>query len=177
MNPGIPSATLAVSLLAAFGATTSAAQATQIVEDTNMGVRLLVPKGWTVESKSNGPYISCDPKKRGEPICYLSVESRKAAANQTTISDADREKFKKWSSAGGTQAVSGRDVKIGGYAAYETLAKSGRDTTQRTYVLMSSPARLIDLTFYATAEGRSDYYSENKAAMEKAISTLAPLKK
>lgn len=52
------------------------------------------------------------------------------------------------------------------------MVKSGKDTTYRAFVLMDSPPRVIDVTFYG--DGKADYYTRFKPAVDKALGTLAP---
>ncbi len=139
-----------------------------------MDVRLLIPQNWSWEPKSNGPFISCEPKRDNPPACYLSVEIRKAAPNQNAITDADRQKWREWASSRGSYPIrSTRDVKISRYPAFETVAKMDEATVYRVFVLMDSPARVIDMTFYASWGGK-DYYERYKPAMDAVLSTLAP---
>ena len=175
MNAEIRITAIFLSLMAIVGPSSSAAQTTQVVEDSEFGVRLLIPKSWSWERKSNGPFISCEPKKDNPPVCYLSVEIRKAAPNQSIITDADRRTWKEWASGGGMQQVhSVRDVKIAGYPAFETVSKTGRDTVYRVFVLVDSPPRVIDMTFYGSGDGKNDYYSQHKPAIDTALRSLTP---
>ena len=171
-KPSLFLAAFALSLFAPLGV---AAQATQPLEDASMGVRMQVPKAWLVEQKSNGPMASCDPNMTRIVVCYLSLSMTKAAAGQTAFTDADRDKFKKWSaSGGGGPVVEARDVKLSGFPAFETVTKSGRDTVYRAFVLMDSPPRVIDVTFYG--DGKGDWYGRYKLAVDKAMGTITAWK-
>jgi len=175
MNAEIRIMAIFLSLMAILGTSTAAAQTTQVVEDSEFDIRLLIPKNWSWERKGNGPFVSCEPKKDNPPVCYLSVEIRKAAPNQSVITDANRQRWKEWASGGGTQKVqSVRDVKIAGYPAFETVSKTGRDTIYRVFVLLDSPPRVIDMTFYGSGDGKNDYYSQHKPAIDTALSSLTP---
>jgi hypothetical protein len=175
MNAVIRLAAAFLSMAAIVGASSSAAQATQVVESPDFNVRLLIPKSWSWEPKSNGPFISCAPKAANPVDCYLSVERRKAAPGQGGITDANRQQWKDWASGGGMQQVqSARDVRIAGYPAFETVSKAGRDTIYRVFILMDSPPRVIDVTFYGSGDGKNDYYRQNKPAVDTVLGSLAP---
>jgi hypothetical protein len=167
-------ATAALFPAAISAAPLSQAQATQAVEDRDMDIRLLVPGSWSWETKSNGPFISCEPKRSEPTACYLAVEMRKGAPKDGRITDADRQKWKGWASSGGmNRVVAARDAKIAGYPAFETVSKADEMTIYRVFVLMDSPARLIDFTYLASW-GRKDHYERYKPAIDAALATLSP---
>jgi hypothetical protein len=171
---------LVILLFAFVAASPAMAQSTKVVEDKDLGVRLSIPSNWEFRSRDRDVFIDCAPGKedRGRPACYITVEKRKAPPDQKAITDADRTKWKGWSSPdSGTPIISNGDIKVAGFPAYEVVTRSGtkRDSPRyrRVFILVAGKG-VFDASF-ATILDDSDYDRYNPA-FGKALDTLAPLK-
>lgn len=158
------------------------AQPTQIVEDKNVGVRFVIPNEWTWERRQSDIFVNCAPKIESRPGmlgCYFTVRKIKAAAGQTSITDADREKWKSWASANGMRRiVSTRDLKVAGFPALEVVVKHGTDpgaaVSRRVFVLMPA-AGVVDASFYAHWNDQ-DQSARFDRAFRTALDSLKALK-
>ena len=155
------------------------AQSTQVAQDKDVGVRLSIPKKWEYRSRDRDIFIDCAPDKgdRGRPACYITVEKRKAPADQKAITDADRVKWKGWAAGDGNPVISTRDTTVAGFPAYEFVKRSGAKPDsprhKRVFVLVPGTG-VFDISF-ATILDDKDYDRYNPAVTS-ALDTLAPLK-
>ena len=172
-------------VVALSGSLPAIAQSTKLVVDKDVNVKLSIPKDWESRSRDRDVFVDCAPGKddSGRPACYFTIERRKVPPDQKAIADADREKWKGWTSANGMRPiVSTRDLKIAGYPAYEVLARSGTgrgDPLQRrVFILVPGTGQVFDATFLAMGDGRGegDQYDRYALAVATALETLAPAK-
>ena len=155
------------------------AQSTQVAQDKDVGVRLSIPKKWEYRSRDRDIFIDCAPDKgdRGRPACYITVEKRKAPADQKAITDADRVKWKGWAAGDGNPVISTRDTTVAGFPAYEVVKRMGAkpDSSRQKRVFVLVPGTgVFDISF-ATIVDDKDYDRYNPAVTS-ALDTLAPLK-
>ena len=124
-----------VILLFAFSAGDLAmAQSAKLVQDKDVGVRLSIPSNWEYRSRDRDIFIDCAPGKddRGRPACYITVGKRKAPLDQKAVTDADRARWKGWSSTDSSSPIiSTRDFKVAGFPAYEVVKRSLRYALRR----------------------------------------------
>ena len=160
----------------------SAAQAAQVVEDKNVGVRFTIPKEWEWRSRQRDIFVNCAPKiqsRPGMPGCYFTVQRHTIAQGQRVISDPDRARWKEWTMAGGMRPlVSTRDLKVGGFPAYEVVVKQGKErgaaAGPRVFVLIPESG-VIDLMLYAHWDNE-DQTARVEPAFRAALDSLKPVK-
>jgi hypothetical protein len=154
------------------------AQPTQVVDDKDLGVRLAIPKDWTWRSRDRDVFVNCAPKiesRPGMPGCYIALQKIKAGPGQTSITDADRAKWKSWTSADGMrQIVSTRDLKVAGFPAFEVIAKDGKQRAPRVFVLVPGLG-VIDAWLYASWQDQ-DQSARFDPAFRAALDSLKPVK-
>jgi hypothetical protein len=173
---------LVIFLLAMANTRLAIAQSTQLVEDTNVGVRLSIPKNWEWKSRGSDIFINCAPGKGepGRPGCFFTVRKITAPPDQRAITDADRAKWKAWTNANGMRPIiSTRDFTVAGFPAHEIVSKSGNKPAavrqRRVMVLIPGTGRVLDAWFIATW-GDKDYYDQYNPAFAAALETLVPAK-
>jgi hypothetical protein len=170
---------LAILIFAFLAGDLAIAQSSQLVQDKDVGVRLSIPKIWEYRSRGRDFAIDCAPGKedRGRPACFFTVEKRKAPPDQKAITDADRAKWKGWSSADGSPIISTGDIKVAGFAAYEVVKRSGtqRDSPRyrRVFVLVPGTG-VFDASFMAMLDDKD--YDRYNPGFATAMDTLTPLK-
>jgi len=151
------------------------AQTRQMVSE--LGMRLLVPPHWEWRWRdSNEIFINCSPEVTKGFGCALIVTARKAPADQTAITDADRKLWRSGEAATGIRKiVSARDTVLAGYPAYEII---GLDPlrTMRMFVLVPRTGRLYDFAYAAgsPANKNADYY-RYKPAVDAVLQTFTSL--
>ena len=173
---------VAFSMAAGVLANGAIAQAVQVVEDKDVGVRFIIPKDWEWRSRQRDIFVNCAPKiesRPGMPGCYITVEKRKIAQGQTAVTDADRAKWKSWSTGDGMRPlVSTRDLKVAGFPAHEVVVKqgsaSGAAVEPRVFVLFPEFG-LIDASLYAQWNGK-DQSASVEPAFRAALNSLKPVK-
>jgi len=167
-------ANLLLSILV-FNPASVQAQTRQMVAE--LGMRLLVPTHWEWHWRDrNEIFINCSPEVTKGFGCALIVTARKAPADQTGITDADRKLWRSWESATGIRKiVAARDTMLAGYPAYEII---GLDPlrTMRMFVLVPKTGRLYDFAFAAgsPANKNADYY-RYKPAVDAAMQTFTSI--
>lgn len=170
-----------VILLFAFSAGDLAmAQSAKLVQDKDVGVRLSIPSNWEYRSRDRDIFIDCAPGKddRGRPACYITVGKRKAPLDQKAVTDADRARWKGWSSTDSSSPIiSTRDFKVAGFPAYEVVKRSGikRDSPRDRRVFILVPGTGVFDVSFVTMLDDADYDRYNPA-FATAIDTLTPLK-
>ena len=151
------------------------AQTRQMVAE--LGMRLLVPPNWEWHWRDrNEIFINCSPEVTKGFGCALIVTARKAPADQTAITDADRKLWRSWESATGIRRiVSSRDTTLAGYPAYEII---GVDPlrTMRLLVLVPKTGRVYDFAYAAgsPANKNADYF-RYKPAIDAVLQTFTSI--
>ena len=111
------------------------------------------------------------------PACRIFVDKNKAPAGQNEITDADRAKWAGWVS-GTRTIVSRRDLKLGGYPAYEVIGRSGKSNTgplsSRVFILIPGSG-VIDATLVAEWDGK-DQHERIAPAFRAALDTIKHVK-
>ena len=157
------------------------AQATQVVEDKDVGVRFTIPKDWEWRSRDRDVFVNCAPKlesRPGMPVCYFTVRKSKIAPGHAAITDADRAKWKSWSVADGMRVfVSARDLKVAGFPAHEVIVRQGREAGAaagpRVFVFIPGTG-VIDSWLYAWQE--TDQTARYEPGFRAALESLKPVK-
>lgn len=158
------------------------AQATQVVENKDVGVRFTIPASWELRDRDREVFVNCAPKieqRPGLPGCFLSLQKHRLAPGQTAITDADRAKWRKWATGDGMRLfVSATDVKVAGYSAHEILVREGKERnaalSMRLFVLIPG-AQIVDATHYSYWE-ETDQSAATRPAVRAALETLKPSK-
>ena len=158
------------------------AQALQVVEDPDVGLRFVIPKDWDWRSRQRDLFVNCAPKiesRPGMPGCYFTVQKHRLAAGQAAITDADRAKWKKWATGDGMRPfVSARDLTVAGYPAHELVVKQGNErnaaVSMRIFVLIAGTG-VIDAMHYAYWKD-ADQSAATQPAVRAALETLKPSK-
>jgi hypothetical protein len=154
------------------------AQATQVVDDKDLGVRFTIPKDWTWRSRDREVFVNCAPKiesRPGMPGCHFTLAKHKAAAGQRAITDADRAQWKSWTVANGMRPfMSSRDLRIAGFPAFELLVMAGTErdaaTSRRVFILIPN-SHVIDAWHYAEWNDE-DQYPRTNPGFAAALETL-----
>ncbi len=172
---------LATALGLAAAANEAQAQATQVVEHSEVGVRFTIPGDWKQRDRRD-VFVNCAPQiesRPGMPGCYFTLQKHRLAAGQTVITEADRAKWKGWATGYGMRPfVSAKDVKVAGYPAHEILVREGNERnaalSMRLFVLIPG-AHIVDAMHYAYW-GETDQSAATRPAVRAALETLKPLK-
>ena len=166
---------LVIVFLVTLVADSAIAQRQEVVETSRVGVRLSIPKDWTWESRRSDIFINCAPEKEdnGRPACYFTIRKASIAADQRTITDADRARWKGWSSARGMRTIlSERDFKVGRFPAYEMVLGFQGSRSRRVMILIPGTGTVFDVWFVPVlADSDYEVYSPAVAA---ALETLVP---
>jgi len=157
------------------------AQATQVVEDKDVGVRFTIPKDWEWRSRDHDVFVNCAPKlesRPGMPVCYFTVQKFKIAPDQAGITDADRAKWKSKSVADGLRVfVSARDLKVAGFPAHEVIVRQGKEAGAaagpRVFVFIPGTG-VIDAWLYAWKD--TDQTARYEPGFRAALESLKPVK-
>ncbi len=169
-------------LAASLALADAIAQPGQVVEDSDVGFRLTIPKDWEWKARGRDVFVNCAPKiesRPGVPGCFFAVQKHKISPDQATITDADREKWKKWTHADGMRPlVSTRDLELGGYPAHEIVVKQGKErnaaTSSRVFILFPRD-KVIDAFHFAHWE-EADQSAATLPAFWGALQTVKPFK-
>jgi hypothetical protein len=157
------------------------AQATQVVEDKDVGVRFTIPKDWEWRSRDHDVFVNCEPKlesRPGMPVCYFTVQKSKVAPGQAAITDADRVKWKAWSVADGMRVfVSARDLRVAGFPAHEVIVRQGKEAGAaagpRVFVFIPGTG-VIHAWLYAWKD--TDQTAKYEPGFRAALDSLKPVK-
>lgn len=158
------------------------AQAGQMVEDADVGVRFTIPKDWEWRSRQRDIFVNCAPKiesRPGMPGCFFTVQKHKIAQGQSAITDADRAKWKSWTVADGMRPlVSTRDLRVAGFPAHEVIVEQGKErgaaAGPRVFVLIPQHG-VIDAWLYAHWKDE-DQTRRMEPAFRAALESLGPAK-
>lgn len=170
---------IALLTLAAAVAADARAQATQVVEDGDLGLRFSIPKGWEWRSRDRDVFVDCKPgtvaRPKGPPGCWFTVSKSRIAPGQTSITDADRAKWKGWTVANGTRPlISARDLRVAGYPAHEIVVRTGTERgaprTVRVFVLMPEFG-VVDTWLHAAWDDQ-DHTASVEPAFRAALESL-----
>ena len=166
---------------------TAVAQATQTVEDAEVGVRFVIPKGWEWRKRDSTQYqrasffVNCMPEVTKSYPCHLVVDYFPAPATQSAFADADRRKWESAYSASGLRKIeSTRDLTVGGFPGFEIVGREGlqRDAARssNTYILVPAAGRLFRFSYTANQDGK-DYYDRFRPGIDAALKSFASIGK
>ena len=173
---------MASALGMAVSAAGAQAQATQVVESANVGVRLTIPAKWEMRDRDRDLFVDCSPGihriPKGAPGCFFTIQRHRIAAGQASITDEDRAKWQKWTRADGMRTlVSATDVKVAGYPAHEIVVReSGRDVQFSTRLFVFFPESHVIDAWHTAYWDKQDQSAATLPAFRAAMATLKPLK-
>jgi hypothetical protein len=166
-----------------FGPAVAVAQATQTVEDAEVGVRFVIPKGWEWRKRESTQYqrasffVNCMPEVTKTYPCNVVVDYFAAPAGQSAFTDADRRKWESAYSASGMRKIeSTRDLTVGGFPAFEIVGREGleRDAARSssTFILVPAAGRLFRFSYMANHDGK-EYYDRFRPEIDAALKSFA----